>query len=176
MVRIQPIMGHEKGFMEHSIQFDKPVLRNMYMDLLKMKEEAEACLLRKDNLPSYAEEQLAEERAKREEAEREKELLEQKCKELQQKLDNQERVLKQLQAEMEEKMRNELRERDEKIQKLEAQMKTLLEEKENTKNDCTSKKKKNKDKENPSKPSLWFLILEAINRFLILITKYLCSE
>ncbi|XP_046505377.1 guanylate-binding protein 4-like, partial [Equus quagga] len=119
MVRIQPIMGHEKGFMERSFQFDKLELRNMYTDLLKMKEEAEVCFLRKDKLPSYAEERLAEERAKREEAEREKELLEQKCKELQQKLDNQERVLKQLQAEMEERMRNELRERDEKIQKLE---------------------------------------------------------
>lgn len=154
-------------------------LQKQYLELLQMKTELEESCKKKDELLRDTQRALAEEQAKRETAEQEKQLLEERCKEMQQKIKLLEimfnKSIIQLKAEMMTETENLLRKRDEKIQRLEAQIEVLTEKKQNDKNDCTSEKTANDKEENGSEHSWWSKICDLIQELTSLLAKFFSS-
>ncbi|XP_032722959.1 guanylate-binding protein 4-like [Lontra canadensis] len=152
-------------------------LQNQYLELLQMKIELEESSKKKDELLRDMQRALAEEQAKRETAEREKQLLEERCKEMQQKIKLLEimfnKSIIQLKAEMMTETENLLRKRDEKIQRLEAQIEVLTEKKQN--NYCTSEITANDKEENRSEHSWWSKICDLIQELTLLLAKFFSS-
>ncbi|XP_045872488.1 guanylate-binding protein 6-like [Meles meles] len=154
-------------------------LQKQYLELLQMKIELEESCKKKDELLRDTQRALAEEQAKRETAEREKQLLEERCKEMQQKIKLLEimfnKSIIQLKEEMKIETENLLRKQDEKIQRLEAQIEVLTEKKKNNKNDCTSETTASDKEENSSEHSWWSKICDIIKELTLLLTKFFSS-
>ncbi|VCW50287.1 unnamed protein product [Gulo gulo] len=151
-------------------------LQKQYLELLQMKTELEESCEEKEELLRDTQRALAEEKAKGETAEREKQLLEERCKKMQEEI----QLLKlrfnksiiQMKEEMMAGTENLLRKRDEKIQRLEAQIEMLTEKKQDNKNDCTSETKANDKEENKSERSWWSKIYDIIKELSLLFDKF----
>lgn len=143
-----------------------------------MKKELEESCMKKDELLREAREALAEERAKRETAEKEMQLLQERCKTLQHKLEALETVFQESMAQMRVEIKRErdnlLREQNEKIQRLEAQIEIMTGNKQHTETDCTSKATEDNDREDDSQPTWWSRIRELLKELKSLIAKFCC--
>nr|XP_025860623.1 guanylate-binding protein 4-like [Vulpes vulpes] len=174
MVLALPHLDSEAIFTAESSQYEE--LQQQYMDLLQIKNELEESCIKKDKLLRDVQQALAEEQAKREAAEKEKQLLEERCKQLQKRVELLEKCFKESMIQMKEQIKRErevlLKEQNKRIERLEAQMKNMTNNRKSAKNYPTLMEMADDSEEDIPQPSWWSKICELIEELCSLIVKF----
>ncbi|XP_035574029.2 uncharacterized protein [Canis lupus baileyi] len=174
MVLALPHLDSEAIITAESSQYEE--LQQQYMDLLQIKNELEESCIKKDKLLRDVQQALAEEQAKREAAEKEKQLLEERCKQLQKRVELLEKCFKESMIQMKEQIKRErevlLKEQNKRIERLEAQMKNMANNQKSAKNYPTLMVMADDSEEDIPQPSCWSKICELIQELWSLIVKF----
>nr|XP_055195174.1 guanylate-binding protein 4-like isoform X2 [Nyctereutes procyonoides] len=153
------------------------VVIHLSTDLLQIKNELEESCIKKDKLLRDVQQALAEEQAKREAAEKEKQLLEEKCKQLQKRVEVLEKCFEEYMIQMKEQIKRErevlLKEQNKRIERIEAQIKNMTDNWKSAKNYPTPVVMADDSEEDIPQPSWWSKICKLIKELCSRIVKFL---